>query len=91
MDHRHAKVDVIPESGNRHGRRGERARVISLAPQAASCAKLTAVAIEIRCPQCDSIVSVESAPAKVERIDDGTGIRHVVIRDGTGRIVHECN
>jgi hypothetical protein len=51
----------------------------------------TVVAIEMRCPQCDSIVSVESSPARVKRIDDGTGIRQTVIRDGGRRIVHECN
>jgi hypothetical protein len=46
---------------------------------------------EMRCPHCEAIVRLKSSSAKIQRIDDGTGTQHVVIRDSAGRIVHECN
>jgi hypothetical protein len=37
-----------------------------------------------------AVVRVVSSPVKIERVADGTVTQHTVIRDGDGRIVHEC-
>ncbi len=45
----------------------------------------------VACPGCNTAIRVARPPARVERLDDGTGTRHIVIRDHDHRIVHECS
>ena len=45
----------------------------------------------VRCPRCDAPIRVVHPPATVERLADGTGTQHVVIRDRDRQILHECS
>lgn len=44
----------------------------------------------VPCPHCNTAIRVARPPARVERLDDGTGTRYIVIRDHDRRILHEC-
>jgi len=45
----------------------------------------------VRCPRCDTALQVTNPPATIERLADGTGAQHIVIRDRDRRILHECS
>ena len=45
----------------------------------------------VSCPRCDTTIRVARSPARVQRLDDGTGIQHIVIRDNDHQILHECS
>jgi hypothetical protein len=45
----------------------------------------------VPCPCCDTALQVVRPPATVERLDDGTGTHHSVIRDRDRQILHECS